>query len=231
MLLPRTDKNGKPRISYSQVKSWMSDTAFNKVLVNGDLKEIGGREGYILQYFLDYSFPPSPMDIYAPFGQAVEDAICTRDFSKFPEEEALILQSIVPVGVFQKEVNIDFGDFVLSGFIDDCDAELSYLRDYKTVSKSKIKQYYSPEYFQLDTYALANYFTTGDLPEKMEVVAILRGGSHKQLPLKVTRVEYIDRKVDVRNLIYAEAKIRGAVKEISMAYETFLEFKTRINEQ
>lgn len=227
MLLPRTNKDGKPRISYSQVTSWRALTGFNEVEVEGRLKKIAGTSAYILQYFFGYPFPPSPMDIYAPFGQKVEDAICEQNFNGFDQEETRILKTIQPIGVFQKEVEIDFGDFCLLGYIDDTDEDQLYLRDYKTASKSSKSKYYGNDYLQLDVYALDKLFKEDTPPEKMEVCIILRGGSHLKPPLTVKGVEYVDRKISIVNMKMAEAIVRDTVREISESYELFLEIKEK----
>lgn len=225
ILLPRTTAEGIPRISYSQLNTWIGEKAFNQVLVNNKLTEISGTTGYILKYFEDFAFPPSPMDIYAPFGQKVEDAICEQNYQGFDVEEIKILKSIKPIGTFQREVNIDFGEFIVYGLIDDCNEDQSYLRDYKTASKNSMKQYATDSYKQLDIYALDRYKKTGELPDKMEVCVILRGGSHFKPPLKVVGVDYIDRSTDVGRLLYIEASIKAWVKEISDAYKVYLKIK------
>jgi len=225
ILLPRKDDNGKYRISYSQITSWKSVSAFNSILdEDGKYKNISGTTGYILHYFLDYEFPPSAMDIYAPFGQRVEDAICTKDYTGFAPEEIAILQKIEPLGGFQEVAKVDFGEFVLEGLIDDCKDGRKWLRDYKTVSKAKAQATYGGhDYKQLDVYALEQYFKTGEVPEVLEVVCIHRGGSHFKPPLKVTGYEIINRETDSSRLEFVAEYIRTTVREISHTYKIFLE--------
>lgn len=220
IILPRTTNDGKPRISYSQVTSFESVTAFNQL---EKFKSISGVTGYALSYFMNYNFPPSPMDIYAPFGSDVEDAICSGDYSKFDTEETAILKQIKTIGTFQKEVVVDFGEFELTGYIDDCLPDLSYLRDYKTVSKkSAHDKYGNNNYYQLDVYALHKYMTEGRLPDKLEVCAIHRKGSHFKPPLKVEGFEYIDRPISEERLMMVKAKVDSTVREISDLYKAYL---------
>src|SRR5690606_4732501 len=107
------------------------------------------KTGYILRYFFNYDFPPSPMDVYAPFGILIEDAICNQEFSCFTTEEQEILKSITPLGVFQYPVKVEFDGFTLNGYIDDMAADFSIIRDYKTGSIASTKKYSKPEYDQL----------------------------------------------------------------------------------
>lgn len=225
MILPSQDKDGRPRLSYSQVSSWNKDSSFNSPVINGKTVKISGKEGYILDKFLKYSFPQSAMDAFAPFGQKVEDAICDQNFKDFYKNEIATLKKIKPIGVFQREFTIDFGDFTLLGFKDDCDEKETHLRDYKTASENSVKQYYEDDYYQLDIYALDTFKKFGKLPKKLEVVAIERvGNPFRGEELTVgDRIWTIDRETSKERLDFVEDKVRKTAKEISSAYKLFLE--------
>lgn len=225
ILLPSTGTDGRPRVSYSQISSWNSDKAFNKPMIKDKFVEVSGKEGYILDKFLKYNFPSSPMDAFAPFGQKVEDAICNQDFKGFYKNEIDTLKRIKPIGVFQKEFVIDFGDFTLSGFKDDCDEEETILRDYKTCSVSSLEQYKKDTYYQLDIYALDTLKQKGRLPNTLEVVAIERKGNpFRGEELTVgENVWVIERQTSKERLEYLEEYIRATVEEISDTYKLYLE--------
>lgn len=225
IILPSSTEEGQPRISYSQITSWNEEKSFNKAMVRGKLTEVPGKVGYILDKFLKYDFPPTAMDAFAPFGEKCENAICNQDFTGFDETETAILKTITPIGVFQHELNIDFGDFSLVGYIDDKNEDSSWLRDYKTCSKSTASRYEKDNYFQLDIYAMDEYFKSGRLPEKMEVVRIGRKGSpFKGEDLKVDCLfPTVYRTTSISRLQKVEEYIRKTVQEISDTYKIYLE--------
>lgn len=217
IILPRKNKEGKYRVSYSQINSWNEKKAFNTL--NG--KAITGKEGYILDYFLNHEFPPSMMDVYAPWGSKVEDAICMGIYDGFDKQEIEILKSIETLGVFQSEVSIDFGDFCLEGFIDDTNEDRSIIRDYKTASESSAKKYSTLEYRQLEVYALDYYKKTGLIPHT-EVCLILREGSHIKPPMKVAGTRIIPRSIAESTLNEVEQWVINTVSEISTCYKVWL---------
>lgn len=217
IILPRTTEDGRPRISYSQLKSWNSKEAFDEF----EGRKISGFTGYMLSYFLNYNFPPSPMSVYASFGLKVEDYICNKVKSDLDDKEMAILDTIKPIGVFQEEAVIDFGDFIISGFLDDTNEDRSIIRDYKTASKASAKQYSEQEYMQLDIYALDYYKKHGLIPQ-LEVVVIERQGSHFKMPLKVKDTFTINRTTSKERLLYVESYVRSTVTEISDCYKEFL---------
>jgi hypothetical protein len=225
IILPTTDAQGKPRVSYSQVSSWNKKDSFNSPSINDKITKVSGKEGYILDKFLKYQFPQTAMDAFAPFGQKVEDAICTQDFKGFYANEIETLKKITPIGVFQKEFTIDFGDFVLLGFKDDCDEEEKHLRDYKTASASSVLQYQENDYYQLDIYALDTLKSKGYIPDLLEVVAIERLGNpfrNEELTVGDT-IWVIERETSLQRLQEVEEYIRRTVNEISETYKLFLE--------
>lgn len=213
--LPKTTKEGKPRISYSQCNLWKESSSFNM-----------GTEGwieYICQYFLGFSFEDKG---WAEFGHDVEDYITKRDKeSKFNDKEKYTLDKIETLGVFQKEIEVDFGDFILLVIIDDMLENMSRIRDYKTGSSNSCERYRKDDYCQMDVYALAIFKKFGIMPEA-EVCAIERkgncmfGGGRKALTVG-DQIWYIPREITEERLEWLENDIRETVQEISENFKVF----------
>lgn len=218
IVLPRTTKEGKPRISYSQVNLFKELKSFNM-----------DREGwmeYVCLYFLGVCFEDSG---YGEFGHDCEDYIAERLHAhKFTDKEKSVLETIKPLGKFQTRLEVDFGDFVLLLIIDDANEDFSMIRDYKTGSETSLGKYRKDDYFQMDYYALGVQKNFGKIPE-MEVCAIERKGNPKfgkgekgRGALTVgDKVWYIPRETDEQRLAGVEHDIREAVKEISKWYKIF----------
>lgn len=216
--LPK-QKDGIPLISYSQLTSWFSAKAFN-------LSGRKGRDEYIQKYFLGKEFGDDMG--WADFGNKVESAIETQDFSNFTEPEAKVLKTIQPLPVFQYKMIIPFDGFNLIGFIDNCKEDLSELIDFKTASENSVKQYYTEDYKQLDVYALGVKKITGKMPKKAKVLAILRKGNpFRGEPLEVDDKEprYINREINKAKLEKAETWIYKGVNEISDYYKVYKKLK------
>lgn len=216
LLLPRTDKDGKPYISYSQVKAFNAAKSFNLGIL--------GKYEYMLSYFFGEDFGDMG---WAQFGQEVEDYICERKHKrKFTADERKVLDSIEPLGVFQQEIAIDFGDFYMLGYIDDISKDFMHIRDYKTCSLNSSKQYYEDDYYQLDIYAMWVLQETGKLPEKLEVCMIeragncFRGGGRKVLSVK-ENVWYHPRETSMERIEYLRKYIRDTANEISQHYKAY----------
>lgn len=215
MILPRIDENGKPYISYSQVKLWNDLKSFNM--------KVEGKLEYILGYFFGDDWP----DIgWAAFGRETEDYVCERKCAEvFDDYEREVLETIQPLGVFQKEIKIDFGDFYLLGYIDDASEDFMHLRDYKTCSENSSRQYYEDDYYQLDIYAMWVLQEFGKLPEKLEVCMIEREGNAfrgGRSNLKVKgRVWYHERVTTDKRQQMLRDYIRSTAEEISEHFQIF----------
>ena len=218
IILPRTTKDGKPRISYSQFTSWQRETSYNW--------GVEGKIEYIAEYFLGKTFPDSG---YSQFGKEVEGYVCERKYEeKFSDKEKEVLNTIKPLGKFQEEFEIDFGEFVFTGIIDDRTEDWGVLRDYKTGSKKSVGKYYEEEYLQLDFYAMKAYEITGILP-KLEVCIIERKGScmwggGRQALTVGENVWYVVRETSIERLETLKKELFKVVAEISDYYKLFLEF-------
>lgn len=216
IILPRTTEEGKPRVSYSQIKLFNEAKSFNR--------KIEGKKEYIINYFLGYEQPESG---WGRFGKEVEAYIGVREEAdKFTDEEKAVLEQIKPLGVLGDKFAIDYGEFVISGIIDDRTEDWSKIRDYKTASKSSKKQYEQEDYKQLDLYALAAIEKTGLIPE-LEVCAIERkgslfgGGGREKLTVG-GQIWYIPKKTTEARLQELKKHIFKTVLEISDYYKVFL---------
>jgi hypothetical protein len=133
LILPRTDKEGIPYVSFSQLKKFHTN-----------------RNEYYEQYVLNKPFVDNP---WAKFGRDVGTALETGDFTNFSASERKILSSVTRLTDFEVEVKLWYDGWYVRGFIDTTDFEC--LIDYKTGGLGKDAQYYAPDYTQLQLYTLA----------------------------------------------------------------------------
>lgn len=218
--LPRTNKEGKPRVSYSQIRLFNEAKTFRMQT-----------EG-VLEYIAVYFFGVTSSDVgWGQFGKDVEAYIAERkkgDF--FTDDEKRVLEEVEVLGVTSDDFELDFGDFVLSGIIDDRLEDWSKIRDYKTASKNSKKQYEKSTYKQLDLYALKGLEATGKIP-RLEVCVIERkgnaayGGGREALKVG-SNIWYIEKKTNEKKLRELKTKIRETVLEISEYYKIFLKYNT-----
>lgn len=217
IVLPRfNEKEGTYYISYSQVTAWNAIKSFTL--------GIPGKEEYIRSYFLKEMHPEGG---FATFGKDVEDYICSRDKAEtFTNDEKAVLDSIKPLGTFQREFKIKRDGYYVLGYIDDANEDLTKIRDYKTASKASAKKYYTDEYEQLDIYAMAIKEEIGRCPDELEVCVIERSGNGfkgGREALKVAgEVWYINRETSDDKMARISHNIERTVKEISEVYKVFL---------
>lgn len=219
MNLPRKNKEGQSYISYSQCKSWNEIKGFN----TGK----NGKYEAMMTYFFGEYFADA--NGFAQFGIDVEDYICGKEEAKalFTDKEKEVLDKITPLGLFQKEIKLDFPEhgFYLKGFIDDATPDLKKIRDYKSASQKSKAKYYEPEYSQLDVYGLAVEQETGVFPE-LELCVIERLGNGFRGGRGVMNVGeeiwYITRETNKERLKTITDEIVSTAKEIEKYYEIFL---------
>lgn len=221
--LPKKTEAGKPRISYSQYLLWKEKKSFNL--------NVEGWKEYIVNYFLGYEFPDKG---WGEFGHNVEDYICNKNNPNncFNSLERKTLDKIKPLGVFQREFEIDFGEFVLFGIIDDSLEDLSWLRDYKTGSENSKEKYYKDDYCQLDFYAMYAIQQTGIIP-KLELVIIERKGnvmfSGGREKLSVgSKIWNLDIETNKERLENLKQDLFKTVQEISEYYKIYLKIFKKI---
>lgn len=213
--LPRKNDMGY-YTSYSQINDWNS--------VKGFSTGLKGKQEFILKYFAGINFPDTAG--FAQFGNEVEDYILNRGSAdKFTEEEKETLKKVQKLDIHQHEIMIPFDGFFVKGFLDDCSADFKHIRDIKTASLNSSKKYYTPEYNQLDVYALGIRAATGYLPDKLEVCVVERlgNGFKGSRPVMTVGKEiwYIDRKTDENRLKELEQYIIKTVNEISEYYKIY----------
>lgn len=155
--LPRKDKNGNSRLSYSQIKCFKES-----------------KQDFINRYILDEPFVSNE---YIEFGSKVGEALETNNFNNFHELEEDILRKVERLDEFEKFVKLDFGGFIMYGYIDSNTHDLSKIIDYKTGGKKKELIYSKEDYTQLCYYALALRQEYGVTPDIAQVHFIRRGGN------------------------------------------------------
>lgn len=217
LILPRQDENGEYYISYSQYSSWKDVESFNL--------STSGKIEYANAYLFGVRYPDAG---WAQFGKEVEDYICERiNPGTFTKRETDLMDTIVPLGVFQQEVKYYIAPGVyVKGFLDDLSPDYRKIRDYKTCSRSSAGKYYKPEYYQLDIYALWVQNQKGFIPE-LEVCAIERKGNcfgmvNGRGQLSVGNdVWYIPRETNQLRLDMVQDDLMSTVKEISEMCKIF----------
>lgn len=208
LMLPKTDSEGVPYLSYSQYATWLRS-----------------KREYIRQYFLGESFTGNA---YTDFGSKVGEAIEHNDFSEFEPDEAEFLKTIPRYDEFEREIKLQMDGFYIKGFIDtnsNKNGKVERLADYKTgdVDK-KAAEYQSDDYTQLDIYSAAILQDTGEIPESVCVYLIGRAGNaFKNEPLTLTK-EFVTiiKQVDEKRINEVKSKVQKVAEEISEYYQTFL---------
>jgi hypothetical protein len=205
MDLPKTDKDGVPYLSYSQVSSF-----------------IKSKSEYIKSYFLK---EPIQFTDYIDFGSKVGKALETNDFSAFTEEETSTLVKVPRLDEFEKEIRLDFTEhgFYLKGFIDTNTKDLTHFADYKTGGINKVAEYEKEGYIQGQLYALGIEQHCGKLPKTAEVILIERyGNAFKGEPLVVGKeIVHIPLDISPEKLQLAKEAVIKAAYEISSYYKMF----------
>lgn len=159
MILPQTDKEGNPYLSYSQIQKWNES-----------------QRDYIRRYF----FGEPVVDIgYMAFGTLIGEALEKEDFSEFSIEEQAFLKTIPRLDIFEQEIKVDFDGFYVKGYIDTANKGFTVIADYKTIlTEQKLRdKYLDKNYLQLILYAMGVKQMTGKLPDKLEIIGIERLGN------------------------------------------------------
>jgi hypothetical protein len=223
IILPRKDSDGNYYISYSQLSSFKDMESYNLGVL--------GKIEYMAHYFFGVDWPDSG---FALFGSEAEDYICNRDHADhFTDQERAVLDSIKPLGNFQVEIKLwILPNVYIKGYIDDCNKELTWLRDYKTASKRSKAKYYKEEYVQLDIYAMYALQETGKIPEQLEVCIIERTGNcygmvERRDLLKVgNEVWYHNRETSLERMNNIKGNLIATVYEISELYRLYLKLNS-----
>lgn len=203
IILPRK-KDGRYLISYSQINSFLTN-----------------KKDYFKSYF--YS-QPIEFTAYIDFGSKVGEALEKNDFSGFTKSEQKVLKKVPRLDEFERKITYHYNEFDVIGFIDTNKKDLSKTYDYKTGTKTKIKEYQSAKYIQPYIYALGLQQEHGVVPDEVGVILIERiGNAFKGEPLVLGEeiweipLEMNQKKLhDTENMVY-----RTAI-EISNYYKAFL---------
>ena len=205
IVLPKTTPEGIPYLSYSQINTWKKS-----------------KREYIRQYFLGEIFTGSD---YTEFGSKIGKALEENDFSEFNDKEQKLLKTIPRYDEFEKEICLKLNGFIVKGYIDTNTTDLSKIADYKTGNvETKVNDYASDNYTQLDIYSAAIQQETGKLPEDVRVILIDRKGNAfkgEELTLGEEFVTII-KKVDDKRIKQVIKDVEKVAKEISEYYQLFL---------
>lgn len=202
-MLPKSNKDGMPILSYSQVATWLRN-----------------KKDYIREYFFG---DKEKLEVYIDFGSKVGYALENNDFSNFEESEKEVLQKIKRLDIFEKYVEIPFDKFRFIGYIDTASEDLSYIIDYKTGSENKQVEYSKEDYLQIKLYAGAVKQITGKLPSKAEVILIERLGNPFKGEKLVVGNNYwiIEQDISEESVEQAFQIVKDAAEEISKYYNVF----------
>jgi len=240
---PIKKHQGKYMISWSQVETWIGKRGFNTGLP--------GFHEYMRKYFMEETYPDmgwgqygtemeayitlhnKPVEFIAALPQKDQDAFA-ESLANFTPEEKKFLEQITPLGNFQTEVLIDFGDFVLLGFIDDHTDDYNHIRDYKSKSASTAASLSKPDNYQLDVYSLYCYKELKILPEVAEYLVVeraggaacMKGGGRPSLSVG-KNIWSIEREISLPRLEETEQIIRNTAAEISDYWKTFQKFNRK----
>lgn len=241
IVLPRTYKgeqkefHGLPCISWSQIETWNDKKGFNTGLP--------GYEEYMLKYFFGAEFKDTG---WGQFGTEVEAYITLRNLDRktldansladleasernLSSVEKDRLKDIKPLGIFQEEVCVNFGDFIVFGFKDDVNEDHTHLRDYKTKSASSKTDLTMDKKHQLELYVLDILQRGYQIPTTIEYTIIERlggkacfdGGGRKSLTVG-PRIWTEHIKITPERLEVTKELVIKAVHEISDMYKVFL---------
>lgn len=201
---------GVPYVSYSTVTAFGNPSYF---------------DGFIKSKFAGIRDEGSVYTKLGSFlGESIEKGVWQDNPEGFKGLENLNLEDFRDENAeYEKFVLVDFGDFILIGFIDKAVFEecCGYsLEDYKSGSASKLKDYLSDDYVQLVLYAHA-LEEMGYNIKSIGVRFIERVGSHINSPLAFSgRVEKLPLTYSPNRVEFARKKVIKAVKAISDLYTT-----------
>ena len=157
MNLPRKDKYGVSRLSYSQISLFKRS-----------------KSEYYESYIEDKPFKGNQ---YTDFGNRVGKALEHNDFCLFKKSEQTTLKKVKRLDEFERMVKLNYEGFYIVGFIDTNSKDFTKIIDYKTGGFNKEFQYAEPSYNQLCLYALSLRQETGITPSLASVEFIRRNGN------------------------------------------------------
>jgi len=212
LILPKKDKKGNSRLSYSQIKCFKEN-----------------KREYIKRYILKEGFY---VNKYMSFGTKVGKAIETNCYKNFSEIEKESLLKVKRLDEFEKFTTLDFGGFIMYGYIDSCSLDMNNIIDYKTGSLGKHEKYLKSDYTQLHYYALSLRQKYGITPTSAQVNYIIREGNpYKGIILRVSKEKPILIDIDISektlNRVYWDTI--EIAKEIESFYLKYIETNNSID--
>ena len=216
LILPKTDDQGIPYLSYSQYSTWKKN-----------------KREYIRQYFFGEKFDGNS---YTDFGGEIGLALEHNDFSAYSATEQELLRSIPRYDEFEREIKLQMKGFYVKGFIDTNTKPQDYgnglpihirrIADYKTGDVvKKESEYQSDDYTQLDIYSAALEQEFGVLPDSVSVFLIDRKGNAfagEKLVLG-NKFVTITKNVTKERVKTVKDNLQKTAEEISEYYKLFLQ--------
>lgn len=226
LILPRIYKSedgkyaeydGKYKLSYSQYTSW---------------KEPEYKPEYILQYFGGAKVDAG---IFAAFGGDVGTYIEHKangdayEPTMIGDDDIKVLESLdyPPNCVYEDEIVVDMGDFVIQGFIDRSEflkPNAVGILDYKTGSIEKKEAFYgSEEYGQTTLYTHQKVLEGNSVAYSKVIILDRKGNGFEKHPLRLTGLKKeVDTPYSTERAEKLLADMRKVAIEISEAYQLYL---------
>ena len=201
MNLPKKDKYGVSRLSYSQISLFKRD-----------------KDEYYQNYIVGKPFKGNE---YTDFGSKVGEALEYNNFDSFKKPEQETLKKVVRLDEFERMVKLKYEGFYIIGFVDTNSKDFSRIIDYKTGGLKKEFQYAKPDYTQLCLYALSLRQETGITPSLASVEFIRRKGNAFRGQALTVGEEVISIPVDIclERLTHVYWDTLKTAKEIEKFYE------------
>lgn len=200
MDLPKKDKNGISRLSYSQISTFIN----NK---NEYYRRYIEKRPFITNQFIE-------------FGSKVGYALERNDFSLFEKQEINVLKKVTRLDLFEEFTVLEMDGFNVYGYIDTCSNDFKKIIDYKTGKIGNENKYMSDSYIQLQIYALSIMQQKNVLVDKASVEFITREGNpFRKEHLKVSKEDIKVVNVDVSEVKLIETKI--LIQKIASEIESF----------
>lgn len=237
LLLPRvfTDKskdgrfqhlNGKPKLSYSQITSWLDDTYkydyvkqyFAKIVIpSGIFAQAGTDFGTMVEWIGNGCPPDDKPEILI---------LNEQDLRKVINDNVTFKQG----SVYEDFIVLDCGDFVIEGYADrsvyyeNNGKKMVDILDYKTGNLSKSSKYSSPKYMQTRLYAYQKELEGYEIGDCSVEMYGRKGNGSDRSPLKLTGdilnipTPYVRKDVEK----WLKSVAGNVAKDISDSYKVYL---------
>lgn len=220
---------GKPKISYSQKTSWLDPMYHNN---------------YIKQYFMGI---PSQDNMFNVFGSEVGEFIehtalgipVKDDVVYLQQEDADVLLKLdyPENSVYEDEIVIDRGDYVIQGFTDRTEYLDGFekggrvgILDYKTGNVDTKAEFYGSSEYNQTTLYMYQKVIEGYVPEYSKVMLLGRKGNNRMYKSGLSRLrlsgdnKIIDTPYSEERALKVLADFDKVVKEISDSYKIYKKY-------